>query len=245
MAQSTRRIFARPARAGIVVPGAAGRVSVGLSFYRRSNYIFAAGERRVRALCTMRIPARSCKVCVQTLEASSTTSSSRATRRTSPVASGRVLSCSARPAVNRAGPADFDTIVLSGVDWQQLGGTNANGIEATPNGKDTDHRQHGRQARVSRRSAERGSNADRPRWRVGFLWRRIAAPRPAITSFATVEPDRGHRLASDLASGTLVDTLTHPASTCPRQCPFGNAIYAVNARFGLRRRRALRTASFG
>ncbi len=224
----------RTGEGGIVVPGAAGRVAVGLSFDRRSNYIFAAGGATGKGFVydagtgalvqeyALTTPGGFVNDVIVTRDAAYFTQSARAEYYRVPLGAGG----------EPGGPADFDTIALSG-DWQQLPGTNANGVEATPSGTDLIivNTAAGALYRVDPLTGI-ATQIDLGGESVSFgdglllLGRTIYVVRNRLNQIAVIE------LAPDLTSGALVDTLTHPAFDVPTTiAAFGNAIYAVNARF--------------
>jgi hypothetical protein len=230
-------IYAADLRTGtgtILVPGQAGRVAVGLSFDARTNYIFVAGgptgkadvyDADTGALVqeyTLTAPGGFVNDVIVTREAAYFTQSNLAEYYRVPLGPGGQL----------ADPGDVATIPLSG-EWQQVPGFNANGIEATPNGK----------------------------WLIivnsttGALYR--VEPLTGVATLidlggASVSAGdglllRGHTLyvvrnqlnqiavitlAPDLSSGEVVGTITNPNFDIPTTiAAFGNALYAVNARF--------------
>jgi len=132
-------IYAADLRTGagaILVPGQTGRVAVGLSFDARTNYIFVAGGNTGKAYVydagtgalvqeyTLTAPGSFVNDVIVTREAAYFTDSARAVYYRIPLGPGGRL----------PGQGAVETIALSG-DWQQVAGFNANGIEATPNGK--------------------------------------------------------------------------------------------------------------
>src|SRR5262245_33644789 len=132
-------IYAADLRTGegaILVPGQAGRVAVGLSFDARTNYIFAAGGATGKAYVydadtgalveeyTLTAPGTFINDVIVTRGAAYFTESRLPLYYRIPLGPGGSL-----PAPNAV-----EEIPLSG-DWQQLSGNNANGIEATSNGK--------------------------------------------------------------------------------------------------------------
>src|SRR5262245_54769374 len=121
----------------ILVPGETGRVAVGLSFDARSNFIFVAGGPTGKANVynagtgvleqeyTLTAPGTFVNDGIVTRDAAYFTDSARQVYYRIPLGPGGEL----------AAPSEVQTIPLSG-DYQQVPGFNANGIEATPNGKD-------------------------------------------------------------------------------------------------------------
>lgn len=138
---STGAIYAADLRTGegsILVPEQDGRVAVGLSFDERSSYIFAAGGPTGAAYVYDARTGQSVEeyalpVCaggtfindvVVTREAAYLTDSQCPMIYRIPLGPGGEL----------ADPADVEAVALGG-DYQQAAGFNANGIDATPNGK--------------------------------------------------------------------------------------------------------------
>jgi sugar lactone lactonase YvrE len=231
-------IYAANLRTGegeIVVPGQAGRVSVGLSFDARTNYIFAAGGGTgkgyvydpdtgalVQEYTLSTTTPTFINDVIVTRDAAYFTESRQAVYYRLPLGPGGRL-----PAAGAV-----EQIALSG-DWQQLPGNSANGIEATPNGKTL----------IIVNSAEGALYHVEPLTGV--------ATRIDLGGASVVNGDglllRGHTLyvvqnrlnqiavvdlAPDLLSGKVVELLTNPNFDVPTTvAAFGNALYAVNARF--------------
>jgi sugar lactone lactonase YvrE len=230
-------IYAADLRTGegrILVPGQAGRVAVGLSFDQRSNYIFAAGGGTGSAyvfdadsgatVATYRFTSGAATFVNDTIvtrDAVYFTDSQRAVLYRLPLGPGGSL------------PDSFETIPLSG-DWRQIVGFNANGIEATPDGKTliVVHSTLGLLYRVDATSGVASlidlggasvSNGD------GILLRgtTLYVVRNRLNQVAVVD------LSPDLTSGSVVETITDAAFDVPTTiAEFGSRLYAVNARFG-------------
>lgn len=229
-------IYAADLRTGegsILVPGAPGRVAVGLSFDRRSNYIFVAGGATGNAYvydadtgATVRIYSLSSAPTfvndvIVTRDAAYFTDSQRAVLYRLPLGPGGSL------------PDSFETLPLSG-DWQQVAGFNANGIEATANGKDLIivnstlgalfrvDPETGVASRIDLGGAS-VSNGD------GILLqgKTLYVVRNRLNQIAVIN------LSSNLQSGKVVDVITSSNFDVPTTvAAFGNRLYAVNARFG-------------
>jgi len=233
-------IYAADLRTGegaILVPGQAGRVAVGLSFDARTNYIFVAGGGTGKAYVydadtgalvqeyTLTTSVTFVNDVIVTRDAAYFTDSGRDVYYRLPLGPGGQL----------AAPGDVETIPLSG-DWQQVPNVNnANGIEATPNGK----------ALIIVNSTVGALYRVEPLTGVatqidlggasvsmgdGLLLRGhiLYVVRNRINLIAIVE------LAPDLGSGEIVGTITNPNFDIPTTvAAFGNALYAVNARFGV------------
>jgi hypothetical protein len=230
-------IYAADLRTGegnIVVPGVPGRVAVGLSFDARTNYIFVAGGNTgkayvydadsgalIREYSLTTTPGFVNDVRV-TQDAAYFTQSSRAEYYRVPLG----------PRGEPAAPEEVETIPLSG-DWQQVPGFNANGIEATPNGD----------ALIIVNSTTGALYGVEPLTGVATLidlhgasvsagdglllhGNTLYVVRNRLNQIAVIE------LSPDLASGELVGTITDAAFDVPTTlAAFGNALYAVNARF--------------
>jgi sugar lactone lactonase YvrE len=230
-------IYAADLRTGtgaILVPGQAGRVAVGLSFDARTNYIFVAGGPTGKADVydadsgalvqeyTLTAPGTFVNDVIVTRDAAYFTQSNLAEYYRVPLGPGGQL----------AAPSDVATIPLGG-DWQQVAGFNANGIEATPNGKYLIivNSTTGALYRVEPLTGvatqidlggESVTNGD------GLLLRgrTLYVVQNQDNRIAIVE------LAPDLSSGEVVGTITNPSFDTPTTvAAFGNALYAVNARF--------------
>jgi len=235
--RATGAIYAADLRTGegaILVPGQAGRVAVGLSFDARTNYIFVAGgptgkgsvyDADTGALVqeyTLTAPGTFVNDVIVTRDAAYFTQSNLAEYYRVPLGPGGQL-----PA-----PGNVETIPLSG-EWQQVPGFNANGIEATANGKwliivnsTVGALYHiepltgvATQIDLGGESVSAGD---------GLLLRghTLYVVRNQLNEIAIVE------LAPDLSSGEIVGTITNPNFDIPSTiAAFGNALYAVNARF--------------
>jgi sugar lactone lactonase YvrE len=232
-------IFAADLRTGegdIVVPGQAGRVSVGLSFDPRTNYVFAAGGATGKAY--VYDPATGTLVQEYTLTTATPTfvNDVIVTRDAAWFTDSRqavIYRVPLGPGGDLPAAGDVETIPLSG-DFSQVADTNnANGIEASPSGKDLIivNSALGRLYRVEPDTGvatliDLGgasvSNGD------GLLLqgRTLYVVRNRLNEIAVVE------LARDLERGVVVDTITDPGFDVPTTlASFGNGLYAVNARF--------------
>jgi sugar lactone lactonase YvrE len=130
-------------------------------------------------------------------------------------------------------PSAVQSVPLSG-DWSQVTGFNANGIEATRDGRwlVVVNSTVGKLYRVDPKTGaaaaidlggESVSNGDGLRFRRGLLY----VVRNMLNEIVVVD------LADDLASGKVVDRLTNPNFNVPTTLgKFGGALYAVNAKFG-------------
>ncbi len=231
-------IYAADLRTGegtIVVPGQTGRVAVGLSFDARTNYIFAAGggtgklyvyDAGPGALVqeyTLTAPGTFINDVIVTRDAVYVTESRRPVYYRIPLGPGGRL----------AGPDAVEEIPLSG-EWRQIGeGNNANGIEATPNGKELIivnsasaslfrvEPLSGRATRIDL-GGQSVMNGD------GLLLngRTLYVVQNRLNQIAVID------LAPDLLTGEVVTRITNPNFDVPTTvASFGGALYAVNARF--------------
>src|SRR5919199_5428508 len=231
-------IYAANLRTGkgkILVPGAAGRVAVGLSFDARTNYIFAAGGNTGKGYVydadtgalvreyTLTAPGTFVNDVIVTRNAAYFTDSRLPQFYRVPLG----------PGGEPAAPGSVQTIRLSGA-WQQVPNVNnANGIEATRNGK----------ALIIVNSSTGALFHVNPRTGV--------ATQIDLGGDSVVQGDglllRGHtlyvvrnlsneiavvKLAPDLSTGTIVERIRQANFDVPTTLArFGNALYAVNARF--------------
>lgn len=231
-------IYAADLRTGegsVLVPGREGRIAVGLSFDRRSDYIFAAGGANGNAFVydadtgaevgsftfTSGVPTFINDVIV-TREAAYFTNSQRAEFYRVPLGPRGSLP---------AGGA-FTTIPLGG-DWAQAAGFNANGIEATPNGKSLIIVQSGTgflfkvdPATGVAQRIDLGGALVTAGDGILLEGKTLYVVRNSFNLIAEI------RLAPDLLSGTVVGELTDPDFDIPTTVArFGDGLYAVNARF--------------
>jgi sugar lactone lactonase YvrE len=231
-------IYAANLRTGegaILVPGQTGRVAVGLSFDARTNYIFVAGGGTGKAYVydadtgalvqeyTLTAPGTFINDVIVTRQSAYVTDSRRPVYYRIPLGPGGSL-----PA-----PDAVEEIPLSG-DWQQVPDvTNANGIEATPNGKTL----------IVVNSAEGALYHVEPLTGVatridlggesvpngdGLLLRgrTLYVVQNRLNLIAVID------LAPNLLTGEVVARITDPNFDVPTTvAAFGNALYAVNARF--------------
>jgi sugar lactone lactonase YvrE len=232
-------IYAADLRTGegsILVPGQTGRVAVGLSFDARTNSIFVAGGNtgkayiydaatgaEVRAYTLVDPPSGTfVNDVIVTRDAAYFTDSARAVYYRIPLGPG------GRP----ADPSAVGTIPLSG-DFQQVPGFNSNGIEATPNGKELIivNSTVGALYRVTPQTGvatriDLGGASVSAGDGLLLQGHTLYVVRNRLNQIAVVE------LAPNLSSGTIVETITNPNFDIPTTvAAFGNALYAVNARF--------------
>jgi sugar lactone lactonase YvrE len=230
-------IYAADLRTGegaILVPGQDGRVAVGLSFDARSNYIFVAGGPTGKAYVydadtgalaqeyALTAPGTFVNDVIVTHDAAYFTQSNLPEYYRVPLGPGGQL----------AAPGDVETIPLGG-EWQQVPGFNANGVEATPNGKSLIivNSTTGALYRVEPLTGV-ATQIDLGGASVsagdGLLLRghTLYVVRNQFNQIAIVE------LAPNLGSGQVIGTISNPNFDIPTTiAAFGNALYAVNARF--------------
>jgi hypothetical protein len=230
-------IYAADLRTGegeILVPGQAGRVAVGLSFDARTNYIFVAGGNTGKAYVydagtgaevreyTLTAPGTFVNDVIVTSDAAYFTDSALPHYYRVPLG----------PAGQPADPADVETIPLSG-EWQQVTGFNANGIEATSNGKTLVivNSASGLLYRVDALTGvaaaiDLGGASVSAGDGLLLLNRTLFVVRNRLNLIAVVE------LAPDLSSGDVVSEITQPNFDVPTTiAKWANQLYVVNARF--------------
>jgi sugar lactone lactonase YvrE len=232
-------IYAANLRTGegeILVPGQADRRAVGLGFDQRTNYIFVSGGATGKAYVydassgatvgeftlTTATPTFVNDVIV-TRDAAYFTDSNQPVLYKLPLGPGGRLPASSA----------VEVLPLSG-DFQFVPGQfNANGIEATPNGKSliVVNSTLGTLYRVDPETGE-ATTIDLGGASVsagdGLLLRghTLYVVRNQLNQIAVIE------LAPDLSSGEVVDTITDPNFDVPTTVAlFGASLYAVNARF--------------
>lgn len=226
----------RTGEGAVLFPGEAGRAVTGLYVDPRSNYLFASGAGTGRAfvfdaetgaeLANYQLASSSptfINDVVVTREAAYFTDSSQPVIYRLPLGPGGAL----------PDESAIERIPLSGDFVFVPGAFNANGIEATSNGKMllVVHSSRGELYRVDGKSGVArlvdlgGSsltNGDGLRW-VG---KTLYVVRNRLNQIEAV------RLAPDLARGEVVQTITHLNFDVPTTVAnFGASLYAVNARF--------------
>ncbi|HWQ13197.1 MAG TPA: hypothetical protein VNL77_10375 [Roseiflexaceae bacterium] len=231
-------IYAADLRTGegqILAHGETGRTAVGLAFDRRTSYIFAAGGGTGTAAVydarsgarvaeyTLAGPPTFINDVVVTRDAAYFTDSFNAVLYRLPLSAGGAL----------PDQSQVQAITLGG-DWVQVPGFNANGIDATPNGKTlivvnstrgelyTVDPTSGAASRIDLGGGS-VTNGD------GILLdgKTLYVVRNRLNEIAVVE------LSTDLTSGHIARTISDPAFRVPTTiAEFGSALYAVNARFG-------------
>jgi sugar lactone lactonase YvrE len=219
----------------ILVAGAAGMVSVGMAFDQRTNALFVAGGPtgllRVfdagtgQLLASYQLAGAGSFIndVIVTRDAAYVTNSSQAVLYKLPLGPGGSL----------PDPGEVEVFVLSG-DWQQVPGFNANGIEASPNGKwlIIVHSTLGNLYRVDPNTGEAvliDLGGESVTAGDGLLLRGslLYVVRNRLNEIVVVD------LSKDYTSGVVVDRLTSPYFDVPTTiAAFGSDLYAVNAKFG-------------
>lgn len=230
-------IYAADLRTGegaILVPGQAGRVAVGLSFDPRTNYIFVAGGGTGKAYVydadtgalvqeyALTAPGGFVNDVIVTRDAAHFTQSARAEYYRVPLG----------PDGQPGAPSEVETIPLSG-EWQQAPGFNANGIEATPDGRSLIlvNSAVGAVYRVdpltgTAMQIDLGGASVALGDGLLLSGHTLYVVRNRLNEIAIIE------LAPDLSSGDIVGAITDPNFDVPTTiAAFGKALYAVNARF--------------
>lgn len=225
----------RTGQGAVLVPGQPGRSAAGLGVDNRER-VFAAGAatgggyvydgRTGATLAAYQLasgPPTFVNDVVVTKDAAWFTDSLRAVLYRVPIAPNGTLGAQ----------TDVERVPLTG-DFRLEPGFNANGIDATPNGKTLVIVQSNL-GRLYTVDAETG-RADLVELAGGdvtagdgilLLGKTLYVVQNRLNRIAVVE------LAPDLASGTIVGHLTSPAFDVPTTlAEFGNRLYAVNARFG-------------
>jgi hypothetical protein len=226
----------RTGRGGVLVPPQDGRIAVGMDVDERSNYLFVAGGPAGAAyvydladgsgLATYQLttePATFVNDVILTREAAYFSDSFRPYFYKVPLGPGGAL----------PDPADVQEIALgAGFDFEP-GQFNANGIEATANGRHLilvnsffgslyrvdPHTGAANQIDLGNGAVPSGDGLLRD-------GQTLYVVQNFLNQIAVV------RLAPDLSRGTVIDTITDPAFRIPTTADdFGNTLYAVNARF--------------
>lgn len=218
----------------LLYEGAFGEVSVGMSFDRRSGYLFVAGgatgvakvfdtrSGNKIAEYALAAPGNFINDVIVTKKAAYFTNSSAAELYKLPLAGGGRL----------PDASQVEMLPLSG-DWMQVAGFNANGIEAASNGKAliVVNSATGNLYHVDPNSGEASLidlGGETVTMGDGLLLegRTLYVMRNRANLIAVVE------LAPDMSGGELVGGITDPAFDVPTTLlGFGRWIYAVNARF--------------
>ena len=215
----------------VLVPGAPGQLAVGMSYDKRSGYLFVAGGPngvgRVYDTGSGALVAEYAmgsgfiNDVIVTRDAAYFTNSFAAEFYRVPLGpAGRLASATA------------NTIPLAG-DWQQVAGFNANGIEATSNGKTLVIVNSGGQAVYT---VDPGTGEASQIDLGGALpagdglvlaGKTLYVVQNQLNQIAVIT------LSTDLGSGVVGEPITNPAFDIPTTAGlFGSSLYAVNAKFG-------------
>jgi sugar lactone lactonase YvrE len=224
----------RTGTGAIFVPGQAGNVAVGTYVDQRSNYLFVAGgptgQGRVydastgTLLKTYQFQTTNTFIndVIVTREAAYFTDSNRALIYRVSLSAGGELT-----------DAPYQEIALTG-DFQLVAGFNANGIEATPDGKwlVIDQTATGKLFRVNPTSGQtKLIDAG------GYMFTNSDGLRIAGSDLYVVQ-NADNKVAivqvnADLTAGVVKGTITDPDLRVPTTlASFGDSLYAANARFG-------------
>lgn len=226
----------RTGEGAVLFPGETGRSVTGLFVDQRSNFLFAAGAGTGKAfvfnaetgaeLASYQLATTTptfINDVVVTREAAYFTDSSQPVLYRLPLGPGGAL----------PDPTAVERIPLSGDFVFVPGAFNANGIEATSNGKWllVVHSSRGELYRLDGRTGTARlvdlggsslSNGDGLRWAGDILY----VVRNRLNRIEAVS------LSPDLTSGKVIQTITDPGFDVPTTiASFGNTLYAVNARF--------------
>ena len=223
----------RTGEGSLLYAGATGKVSVGLSFDERSGYLFVAGggtgvgrvidTHTGDEIASYTLGAGFINDVVITREAAYFTNSAQAVFYRIPLRQNGQL------------PDTSVVQILSLIgDWQQVAGFNANGIDATPNGKQLIivNSTTGTLYLVDPNTGwtdaiDLGGAAVNAGDGILLDGKTLYVVRNQLNQIAVIA------LSGDLASGQIIDTISDPAFRIPTTVDeFGNRLYAVNARFG-------------
>lgn len=225
----------RTGAGAVLAQGQAGRVTVGLSYDPRSNYVFAAGGPTGNAyvfdgdtgalLATYSLSAGGSFIndAVVTRDAVYFTDSLKPVMYRLPLGPGGAL----------PDPSQVETIPLGG-DYALAPGFNANGIDATPNGEWLVIVQSNIGA-LYRVDPDTGDAT-----RIDLGGATVTAGDGILLDGKTLYVVRNQlnliavvQLNNDLTAGQVVRTISDADFRVPTTiAEFGNALYAVNARFG-------------
>lgn len=225
----------RTGESSVLVAGQAGMLSVGMKYDGRSNALFVAGgstglarvfdadSGALLASYQLAAPGNFINDVIVTRDAAYFTSSFEAVLYRLPLGPGGAL----------PDPSAVQALPLSG-DWSQVSGFNANGIEASPDGKwlVIVNSTVGNLYRVDPNTGaavtidlggQSVSAGDGLLFRGSLLY----VVRNQLGQIVVAN------LSADLTSGTVVDILTNPNLNVPTTlASFGSDLYVVNAKFG-------------
>lgn len=226
----------RTGEGAILAPGQPGRVTVGTKFDARSGYLFAAGggtgfgrvydTRTGQEVGAFEFtgPGSFINDVVVTRSAAYFTNSRQPVLYKVPLSDNGDL----------PDPSAVQALTLSG-DWQQGTGNNANGIDATPDGKTliVVNSSLGALFRVDpdtgdARLLDLGGETVTAGDGILLDGKTLYVVRNRLNQIAVIS------MAPDLTYGQLVSAITDPAFRAPTTiAEFGRSLYAVNARFGV------------
>jgi sugar lactone lactonase YvrE len=228
------RVDLRTGAGEILVPGT-GTSAVGLSFDRRTGFLFVAGGQAGTA--SVYDTRTGGVVASAALSVSPTFINDVVVTRDAAYFTDSFAPVVHRVALKRNGrlvdPADVQSIPLGG-DFSQVPGFNANGIEATPDGRSLIivNSAPGELFRVDPSTGVASlidlGGATLP-FGDGLLLngKTLYVVQNRLNQIAVV------KLSNDYSSGSIEDVITDPDFDVPQTiAAFGNALYAVNARFG-------------
>ena len=225
----------RTGEGGVLVEGQTGNVAVGLAYDSRSNYLFVAGGPTGKASVYdadtgQEVAVYDLPVATNTFVNDVVVTRSAAYFTDSFAAQFYVLPLSAQGTLPDA--SQVEAVALGG-DFEQEDGFNANGIDATPNGKELVI-VNSTAGKLFRVDPDTGNatlidlGGDTVTSGDGILLdgKTLYVVQNFLNQIAVVKLD------SKLASGTVVRTITDPKFDVPTTiAEFGSDLYAVNARF--------------
>lgn len=236
--RATGAIYAANLRTGegeIVVPAQQDRVAVGLDFDRRTNYIFVAGGNTGSAYVYDARTGESVGAYTLVSGRQSFINDVTVTREAAyftDSASSVIFRLPLGPGGRLPAPDAVETIALGG-EYEQVAGFNANGIEATPDGKRliVVNSSTGLLYQVDPETGtattiDLGGDAVTNGDGILLQGSELYVVRNRLNEIAVIE------LAPDLGSGEVVETITSPKLDVPTTIArFGSRLYVVNARF--------------
>ena len=223
----------RTGEGAVLVPAQAGRSSIGLKYDPRTGLLFVAGGMTGNAyIYDGQTGANVAEIQLTTLP--SFINDVVVTKDAAYFTNSFQPEIYRVPLANNGGPLLTSEAIPLGGDYQFTpGGFNANGIDATPNGKSLIivNSADGALYKVDPTTGiatliDLGGEAVPNGDGILLQGKTLYVVQNVMNQVAVVE------LAPDLTSGTIVDTITSSAFRVPTTiAKFGNALYAVNARF--------------
>lgn len=224
----------RSGTGGLLVEGTSGGVAVGLAFDERTGFLFVAGGPTGTASVydtgdgdqvgsyTLTGPDSFINDVVVTSSAAFFTDSFNA----------RLFKLPLSPSGGLPDPSEVQILPLSG-DWVQSAGFNANGIDATPNGKTLILVNSGagtlftvNPTSGSAKLIDLGGDSVSAGDGLLLDGKTLYVVRNQLNQIAVI------KMASDFSSGELMSSITNSAFDVPTTVTeFGNRLYVVNARF--------------